>query len=64
MKINSQTTSDDHQLLLTVEIEADVMQSAKQKAARKIAKQVKIPGFRPGKAPYNVVEKQVGDAAI
>ncbi|HRN51027.1 MAG TPA: trigger factor [Anaerolineales bacterium] len=64
MKINSQTTSDDHQLLLTVEIEADVMQSAKQKAARKIAKQVKIPGFRPGKAPYNVVEKQVGEAAI
>ncbi|MBX3046227.1 MAG: trigger factor [Anaerolineales bacterium] len=40
------------------------MQSAKQKAARKIAKQVKIPGFRPGKAPYNVVEKQVGEAAI
>lgn len=64
MKINSQTTSEDHQLLLTVEIEPAVMESAKQKAARKIAKQVKIPGFRPGKAPYNVVEKQVGEAAI
>ncbi|MCW5873699.1 MAG: trigger factor [Anaerolineales bacterium] len=64
MKINSQTTSEDHQLLLTVEIEADVMEGAKQKAARKIAKQVKIPGFRPGKAPYNIVEKQVGLQAI
>ncbi len=64
MKITNQTTSDDHQLHLTVEIEAETMQSAKQKAARKIAKQVKIPGFRPGKAPYNVVEKQVGEAAI
>lgn len=64
MKITNQTTSDDHQLHLTVEIEAEAMQSAKQKAARKIAKQVKIPGFRPGKAPYNVVEKQVGEAAI
>lgn len=64
MKINSQTTSEDHQLLLSVEIEPAVMESAKQKAARKIAKQVKIPGFRPGKAPYNIVEKQVGEQAI
>ncbi|MCL4257888.1 MAG: hypothetical protein KJZ53_05075, partial [Anaerolineales bacterium] len=64
MKITNQTTSDDHQLHLTVEIEAETMQSAMQKAARKIAKQVKISGFRPGKAPYNVVEKQVGEAAI
>lgn len=64
MKINSQSTSEDHQLLLSVEIEPEVMANAKQKAARKIAKQIKIPGFRPGKAPYNVVEKQVGEAAI
>lgn len=64
MKINSQTTSDDHQLLLTVEIEAETMETARQKAARKIAQRVKIPGFRPGKAPFNVIEKQVGADAI
>jgi trigger factor len=64
LKINSQTTSDDHQLLLTVEIEAETMETARQKAARKIAQRVKIPGFRPGKAPFNVIEKQVGADAI
>jgi trigger factor len=64
LKINSQTTSDDHQLLLTVEIEAETMETARQKAARKIAQRVKIPGFRPGKAPFSVVEKQVGTDAI
>jgi trigger factor len=55
---------DDHQVRLTVEIEADVLESSKRKAAKKLAKKVKIPGFRPGKAPYNVIQKHVGDAAI
>lgn len=55
---------DDHQVKLTVEVEPDVLASAKRRAARQIAKRVKIPGFRPGKAPYNVVVKQVGEAAV
>jgi trigger factor len=55
---------DDHQVRLTVEIEADVLESSKRKAAKELAKKVKIPGFRPGKAPYNVIQKHVGDAAI
>lgn len=40
------------------------MESARQRAARKIAQKVKIPGFRPGKAPFAVIEKQVGAQAI
>lgn len=64
MKINSQTRSDDHQLLLTVEIEPETLQSARERAAKRIAKKVKIPGFRPGKAPFYVIEKQVGEKAI
>ena len=49
---------------LTVEVEPQTLKSARQKAARQIAQRVKIPGFRPGKAPFNVIEKQVGQAAI
>lgn len=64
MKIKSQTKSDDHQVHFTVEIEPQTLDSARQKAARQIAKRVKIPGFRPGKAPFNVIEKQVGAQAI
>jgi trigger factor len=55
---------DDHQVRLTVEIEAEVLENSKRKAAKELAKKVKIPGFRPGKAPYNVIQKHVGDAAI
>ncbi len=64
MKINSQTRSDDHQIHFTVEIEPQTLDNARQKAARQIAQRVKIPGFRPGKAPFNVIEKQVGAQAI
>lgn len=63
MKIET-TPLDDHQVRLTVEVEADVLESSKRKAAKELAKKVKIPGFRPGKAPFNVVQKHVGDATI
>jgi trigger factor len=55
---------DDHQVKLTVEIDSDPFESAKRRAARKIAKSVKIPGFRPGKAPYGVILRQVGEGHI
>ena len=63
MRIN-QKALEDHQIQFSVEVEAQTLESARQKAARKIAQRVKIPGFRPGKAPYSVIEKQVGEQAI
>jgi trigger factor len=60
----SQKSLDDHQIQFSVEVEPQTLESARQKAARKIAQRVKIPGFRPGKAPFNVIEKQVGAQAI
>ena len=55
---------DDHQLKLSIEIDVDQFESAKRKAARKIAKGTKIPGFRPGKAPYEVITRHVGEALV
>ena len=55
---------DDHQMTMIVEIEQEKLESARRKAARKIAEKVKIPGFRPGKAPYDVVRRLYGDGAI
>lgn len=55
---------EDHQMQLKVEADNDQLESAKRKAARQLAKRVKIPGFRPGKAPYNIIERHVGQAAI
>ncbi len=63
MKIEKEL-QEDHQIQLNVELEADPFEKAKRQAARKIAKKVKIPGFRPGKAPYNVIVRQVGEGAI
>ncbi len=63
MKIET-TPREDHQITMTVEIEADKMQSAKKRSARQLAKRGKIPGFRPGKAPYQVIVQNYGEQAV
>ena len=63
MKIEKEYT-DDHQIKINAVIEADPWEKAKYQAAKRLAKRVKIPGFRPGKAPYNVILRTVGEAAV
>jgi trigger factor len=63
LKIETQNL-EDHQVKLTVEVDDENLEQAKRKAAKKIAKRIKIPGFRPGKAPYQVIQRQVGDEAL
>lgn len=55
---------ENHRAQLTVEIESDELEDAKRKAARKISRQVRIKGFRKGKAPYRLVAQAVGEGAI
>ena len=45
-----------------VSIPVEVVREAEQKAARRYASTVKLPGFRPGKAPATVVKKKFGEA--
>ncbi len=52
------------QIELTIEIIPEEMQTFLNQAAEEISRRVKIPGFRPGKAPYDVVKKQVGEMKI
>src|SRR5512138_256467 len=40
------------------------METYKRRAARKIAERGKIPGFRPGKAPYEMIVRTYGEQAI
>jgi len=56
--------TDDHQVKITAEFEQDLLEQYKRRAARKIAKNTRIPGFRPGKAPYNMVLNHVGEASV
>jgi trigger factor len=46
--------------LLTVTVPEADLEAAKNRAARKISREVKIKGFRPGKAPRRLVEAAVG----
>ncbi len=63
MKIESEPR-DDHQVRLLVEVEPEVMEKFKHQAARKIAEKAKIPGYRPGKAPYAIIKRFYGDDAL
>lgn len=58
------TPREDHQMEMVVEVEAERMEAAKRRAARKIAEKAKIPGFRPGKAPYDIVLRYYGEGPI
>ena len=49
---------------LRVKIEADELETAKRQAARRLAKRVSIPGFRKGKAPYQIIARYLGEGAI
>jgi trigger factor len=63
LKIETQPR-DDHQVTLTVELEPEQMEGAKHRAARRISERKSIPGFRPGKAPYEVVVRSFGETVI
>lgn len=55
---------EDHQKNVVVEFDSDTLERYKRQAARKIATETKIPGFRPGKAPYDMVRRMTGDKPI
>lgn len=63
MKIEKQY-QEDHSVKLTVEVDAEQMTSYKKRAATKISQRGNIAGFRPGKAPYDLVVRTYGEAAV
>ncbi|PWB38847.1 MAG: trigger factor [Parcubacteria group bacterium] len=52
------------QVEINIEVNLDEMQPFLDKAALRLAQKTKISGFRPGKAPYALVQAQVGEMAI
>jgi len=55
---------EDHSVKLIVDVEQEKMDTYKRRAATKISSRSKVPGFRPGKAPYDIVVRTFGDAAV
>jgi trigger factor len=57
-------TLEPTKVRLTVEVEPKRVKQAFDRAARELAKQVSLPGFRPGKAPRRLLEQRFGDGVI
>lgn len=55
---------ENRQVELTVEVPEDTYELAMKSAARRLGKNTKIPGFRPGKAPYHVLVNRIGVEVI
>ncbi len=49
---------------LTVEVEFDELKLNLEHAYREVARQVRIPGFRPGHVPRQVLDQRVGRGAV
>jgi trigger factor len=47
---------------MTVELVADEVEQQVEKRLRELAKQARLPGFRPGKVPVRVVRQRFGDS--
>jgi len=54
--------SEGVERFIQVSVPAEVVKDAEDKAARRYASTVRLPGFRPGKAPATVVRKKFGEA--
>jgi trigger factor len=56
--------TDKHTVKLTVEVDAERVGKDLDAAYRKVARQIKIPGFRKGKVPRKVIDAQIGRDAV
>ena len=63
MKIDTENI-EDRQVQLTIEVPDDRYKAAMRSAARRMSKRDKIPGFRPGKVPFEVAVGRFGEDAI
>ena len=53
---------EGNKVKLSVNIDEDEFDRDIDQAFRKIAREVRLPGFRPGKAPRRILEARIGIA--
>ncbi|MGH2635240.1 MAG: trigger factor [Actinomycetota bacterium] len=56
--------TDRHKVKLTIEVPPEEFGKDLDRAYRKIAQQVRIPGFRKGKVPRKIIDAQIGRDAV
>src|SRR3984885_11893260 len=49
---------------LTIEVPFEELKASLDKAYREVARQVRVPGFRPGRVPPRIIDQRFGRAAV
>ena len=62
MSLKQEKTENKNELKLTITVEAEKFDNAIKSVFQKSSKYFNIPGFRKGKAPFNIVERYYGDS--
>jgi trigger factor len=52
------------EVLMTVEVDEEETEKLLKAAAQRISKQARLPGFRPGKAPYSMIISRFGEETV
>lgn len=60
MSVKSCEKLEKNEVALTIEVGAETFETAVEKAYRQKRKSIRVPGFRPGKAPRQLIEKMYG----
>lgn len=55
---------DGNTVKLAVEVSTEELQEAFDKKLRQLSREVRLPGFRPGKAPASMIRQRLSDEAI
>ncbi|MGQ9585310.1 MAG: trigger factor [Anaerolineae bacterium] len=63
MKVTTEVL-EGRELRLSIEVEPEELEKEMRAAAQRISRQVQVPGFRKGKAPYHAVVRTFGREAI
>lgn len=63
MKVTKKDLSKS-QIELTIELSFEEFKPYITKGAQKVSQEVKIEGFRPGKAPYDILKQKIGEMTI
>jgi len=64
MKIDIKKIDNNKKVEISVEVPALLIESYFKTAAEELSKNLKVKGFRPGKAPIDIVEREIGSERL
>ncbi|MSQ11751.1 MAG: trigger factor [Dehalococcoidia bacterium] len=64
MKVTTEQSTEERQAVLTIELDPPELEGYLERASKKLAQRLKVPGFRPGKAPRHIIERTVGKEGL